>query len=102
MNFQGTKKLLQMVSHDLLDRPEKLLSMGFEIWGLDAGSHYHQNKIMSNNTDKMSIRSSDKLLNGSNNKEMNILKKIVWLFVWNGSPKLQMIWSDEKLSTGRC
>ena len=40
--------------------------------------------------------SSDELLNGSNNKEIIILKKIKsGCFVWNGSPKLQTISSDE-------
>ena len=35
MNFLGTKKLLPMVSHDLWVRNQNLLSMGFEILGLD-------------------------------------------------------------------
>ena len=35
MNFHGTKKLIKMVSHDPWHGTEKLLSMGFEILGID-------------------------------------------------------------------
>ena len=34
MNFHGTKKLLQMVSHDLWAANSKIVICGFEILGL--------------------------------------------------------------------
>ena len=43
MNFHGTKKLFQMVSHDLWARNRKIvISMRFEIRGLvNAGFNWH-------------------------------------------------------------
>jgi len=41
MNFRGTKKLVQMVSHDFGYGIEKLFSMGFEILGLDGTLSAH-------------------------------------------------------------
>ena len=41
MHFHGTKKLVQMVSHDFRHRIKKLFSMGFEILGLDGTLSAH-------------------------------------------------------------